>query len=417
MDRHADWAELFFDLVAVVGVAALGHVLIGEVGWAAVGLFAITFLAFWLCWVTFMLYGNSSSGGRRVVVRLLAGMFGLGVMAAAAPDATHTLLGHGHETAQVNAFALAYVITRIVGSKSWDDGRIVVDFPIVQRTVGVLPWLISLWVPEDAKVWLWVVGIAIDVIGIVFVSGQQMIEELSERLDRVRERVHRDPHADRRRAGGRRDGRDGRRSPERLEGLRITGVSLAPEHLTERLGLLVIIVLGEGVISAVRTSWDIEWELGLLGTALAVFLALASLFSLSLIFGHAGIPHLREGRLSQRLTLTLHLLVTATLTAISVTLGLVIADGGSELGEHRWLLAGGVACYFLIGFGASLASGGLPLLRAGIWVGTGVVVPLLVGLLGAELSATATLWILVVLLGGHVVAETLHTRRSAGGTA
>jgi low temperature requirement protein LtrA len=31
-ERHASWAELFFDLVAVAGVAALAHVLGPELG-------------------------------------------------------------------------------------------------------------------------------------------------------------------------------------------------------------------------------------------------------------------------------------------------------------------------------------------------------------------------------------------------
>lgn len=32
LERHASWAELFFDLVAVAGVAALAQVLVAEVG-------------------------------------------------------------------------------------------------------------------------------------------------------------------------------------------------------------------------------------------------------------------------------------------------------------------------------------------------------------------------------------------------
>jgi low temperature requirement protein LtrA len=80
-ERHASWAELFFDLVAVAGVAALAHVLGSELDAAALGLYALLFLAFWLSWTTFMLYSNVAADQTRVV-RLLIGMFGLGVMAA-----------------------------------------------------------------------------------------------------------------------------------------------------------------------------------------------------------------------------------------------------------------------------------------------------------------------------------------------
>jgi low temperature requirement protein LtrA len=58
IERHASWAELFFDLVAVAGVAALAHVLGSELDAAALGLYALLFLALWLSWTTFMLYGN-----------------------------------------------------------------------------------------------------------------------------------------------------------------------------------------------------------------------------------------------------------------------------------------------------------------------------------------------------------------------
>ncbi|HEY5356118.1 MAG TPA: low temperature requirement protein A [Streptosporangiaceae bacterium] len=94
IERHASWAELFFDLVAVAGVAALAHVLGSELDAAALGLYALLFLAFWLSWTTFMLYSNVAAGQTRVV-RLLIGMFGLGVMAASVPGVAHSVLGDG----------------------------------------------------------------------------------------------------------------------------------------------------------------------------------------------------------------------------------------------------------------------------------------------------------------------------------
>ena len=93
-ERHASWAELFFDLVAVAGVSALAQVLRSELDAAALGLYALLFLAFWLSWTTFMLYSNVAADQTRVV-RLLIGMFGLGVMAASVPGVAHTVLGAG----------------------------------------------------------------------------------------------------------------------------------------------------------------------------------------------------------------------------------------------------------------------------------------------------------------------------------
>jgi Bacterial low temperature requirement A protein (LtrA) len=62
IERHASWAELFFDLVVLAGVAALAHVLGLKLDAAALGLDALLFLAFWLSWTTFMLYGNVAAG-------------------------------------------------------------------------------------------------------------------------------------------------------------------------------------------------------------------------------------------------------------------------------------------------------------------------------------------------------------------
>src|SRR5438477_11587826 len=114
IERHASWAELFFDRVAVAGVAALAHVLRSQLDAAALGLYALLFLAFWLSWTTFMLYGNVAAGQTRVL-RLLIGMFGLGVMAASVPGVAHTVLGHGSDILPLNAFAIAYIATRVYG--------------------------------------------------------------------------------------------------------------------------------------------------------------------------------------------------------------------------------------------------------------------------------------------------------------
>src|SRR4051812_15397117 len=131
IERHASWAELFFDLVAVAGVAALAHVLASELDAAALGLYALLFLALWLSWTTFMLYSNVAAGRTRVL-RLMVGMFGLGVMAASVPGVAHTVLGHGGDVRALNAFAIAYIATRVYGSRSWQRGAVLLDFPVVQ---------------------------------------------------------------------------------------------------------------------------------------------------------------------------------------------------------------------------------------------------------------------------------------------
>jgi low temperature requirement protein LtrA len=57
-ERHASWLELFFDLVAVAGVAQLSHLLHGNASTRDAGLFVVCFLAFWTAWMCFTVYGN-----------------------------------------------------------------------------------------------------------------------------------------------------------------------------------------------------------------------------------------------------------------------------------------------------------------------------------------------------------------------
>lgn len=180
IERHASWAELFFDLVAVAGVSALAHVLGSGLGAAALGLYALLFLTFWLSWTTFMLYSNVAADQTRVL-RLLIGMFGLGVMAASVPGVAHTVLGHGDSVRPLNVFAVAYIATRIYGSQSWRRGEVLLDFPVARYTVGLLPWFASIWVDERWKLTLWAVGVGLDLLLVLVLSGNKILEQLQAR--------------------------------------------------------------------------------------------------------------------------------------------------------------------------------------------------------------------------------------------
>jgi low temperature requirement protein LtrA len=169
-ERHASWAELFFDLVAVAGVAALAHVLEVELDAAALGLYALLFLAFWLTWTTFMLYSNVAAGQTRVL-RLLVGMLGMGVMAASVPGIADTMLGGSGGDRPSTVFTIAYIATRIYGSQSWRRGQVLLDFPVVQYSGGLLPWLVSMWVGEPWKLALWALGVGLDLLLIWILSS------------------------------------------------------------------------------------------------------------------------------------------------------------------------------------------------------------------------------------------------------
>jgi low temperature requirement protein LtrA len=385
-ERHASWAELFFDLVAAAGVGALAKVLGSDIGAAGLGLYALLYLTFWLSWTSFMLYSNVAAGQTRVV-RLMIGMFGLGAMAASVPGVAHTVLGDSDDLSPLTGFAIAYMATRTYGAYSWRRGEVLVDFPVVQYSAGLLPWLASIWVDEQWKLTLWVAGVGLDMLLILVVSGYKILAQAQAKIA-ARATSPRGAWP-----GVRRDG----------EAPVIHGVPVDPAHLSERLGLFVIIVLGESVVQVVTAAAAAPYKLGLLPTAIASFVLLAGMFGLSVEFGYAGLPHLRTGRIPTRTALGLHCLVTGVVGTVGVALASVVKHGADSLPDQsRWLLCGAVAAYFTLGVIAGIAGHSSDLPRTVSRITTGIAVPLLLGLLAIHVSGRTLVVILAAVMLAHL---------------
>ena len=374
-------------------MATLAHVLGTAPDAAGLGLYTLLYLTFWLSWTTFMLYSNVAAGQTRVL-RLMIGMFGLGVMATFVPGVAQAVFGGGHDLRPPNVYAIAYVATRIYGSLSWRRGDVLLDFPVVQYSVGLLPWIVSIWVDEPWKPALWTVGVGIDLLLVLAASGSKILEQVQTKIS-----AQASPR--------RRTGRDGR--PERAAPI-IQGVSVDPGHLSERLGLFVIIVLGESVVQVVNAAADAQYGISLFVTGLGSFVLLAGTFGLSVVFGYAGLPHLRAGRISTRAALGLHCLVTGVIASVGVALSSVVKHGSDPLPEHgRWILCGAVAAYFALGVVTGIASHSSDLQRTTSRITTGIAVPLALGLFAADASGGA----LVVVLALVVLAHLWFERRLA----
>ena len=410
------------------------------------------FLAAWLAWTTFMLYGNVS-GSRTHVLRLLVGMFGLGVMAASVPGVAHAFLDSGeegaHTTTAVTVFAVAYIVTRVYGAQSWRRGEVLLDFPVAQHTFGVLPWIISLFTHPPVTVALWALGVALDLWLVLVVSGDDMLERYSSRIEQLNARQAKalERSADQ---GGRRGARARRGAASEEERMMTTPaggtgeaggmprgggfagrggrvrevlepvpVVTDPGHLAERLGLFVIIVLGEGVVQVVHAASEALPDAGLFVAGLASFVLLAGMFGLSVQYGFAGVPHLRDGAVVARVGLALHCVVTGVIATVSVGLASVVEHGNEPLDTGpRWLLCGAVAAYFLIAqLVVVVVLGRADALRT-LWISSGVVVPLLLGALGEVvlLPATVLTAVLALAVVGQVAVEArLASRRSTDG--
>lgn len=388
-ERHASWAELFFDLVVVAGVGTIAHVVHEDVTWRSVLVYVVLFLTFWISWTTFMLYGNAS-GERTRTRRLFVGMFALAVMAASIPGVAEVVIHDGGESGQTTVtrvFAIAYFAARLLGAGSWKRGDVVVDWPLAQRITGAIPFLVSIWIDKPWTFWLWVLGVGIDLMLLAFSSGDDMLEGAKQRVDAMT-----------------------RRDPDRMAGFAgISAVRFQQGHLAERLGLFVIIVLGEGIIQSVNAASEATWERGLLWTGVGSFALLVGMWGLSVLHGYAGVPHLAIAEVPRRLAFALHCGTTAAIAAVAATLGGVIAHGGQPLEDGpRWLLGGAISLYFALGLAASLIARGLHPRRTWIlifWSVTGIVVPLLIGAFGRELHGTAVVWYLAAVVGVHLRLE------------
>ena len=125
----------------------------------------------------------------------------------------------------------------------------------------------------------------------------------------------------------------------------LTEVDVDRAHLEERLGLFVIIVLGESVAALVLTAAQTEWTRDFVGTSIAGFLLLVLLWLLTFSYGFASAPGVRPGSMPPRFGLPLHLASTLGILLIGVGLGESVVVPEPLHGLMLWVLVCGVALH------------------------------------------------------------------------
>ncbi|MFJ8026770.1 low temperature requirement protein A [Streptomyces sp. NPDC096311] len=224
-------------------------------------------------------------------------------------------------------------------------------------------------------------------------------------LERVQQRAAEKQGRARGRSGA--GERDRRRSGRPL---RLTAAYSDPAHLGERLGLFVLIVLGEGVAQLVAASAGTEWDRELYGLALGSFLLLVLMWSLSLQYGYGGVPGLVPRAL--RTQTALHLLTTGALAGVAAGLGAAVEHRHDELPPSvRWLLCAGFAVYVLIGAGVSMAAHATNWTSALRSTVPALVLPLFIGVFGNELPSVWAVWLLIPSVAWP---QGWHTRQANG---
>jgi low temperature requirement protein LtrA len=321
--ERIEWLELFFDLVVVAAVAVLSEELREDPTWGGLGIFLVTYGAVWFAWVSVVMYADVAAELTRVRT-VIVSMLLLAVMAAAAP---------GHAGHHADAFAAAFLLVRLFAARgSLSTGRLMTSWPLLQFGSFVIPWVVSFWVPVPGKYVLWGAAMVLE-LGLVMVRGEAIaqhgVEEFHQRTERFAKSEE-----------GRREGRGGRRElPELHE------VGVDSEHLDERLGLFVIIVLGESVAALVLTASRSVWTRDFVATSLASFALLVLLWLLTFSYGFSSAPGVRLGELAPRFGLPLHLVSTLGILFIGVGLGEAVVAHEHLHGLLLWVTCGGLALH------------------------------------------------------------------------
>jgi low temperature requirement protein LtrA len=356
-ERRATWLELFVDLVFVAAIAEVASTLAADPTAAGFGRFLALFLPIGWAWSGFAFYATRFDTDD-LVYRLLTllGMFAVAALASTVPDALH-----GGQ----NAFAIAYVCVRLVLLGLYL--RVYLDLPIAKpiarwfllvfgSATGI--WLVSVAVPTPWKYVLWGTALLVEHIGPIRVW--------------------------------------------RLLG----SMPVDSRHLPERFGLLVLIVLGEGVIGVVLGTAHVSWTFHSGTVAFAGFVTGAAIWWL--YFDFLDVSGVINRNVLSGLTYTYaHYFVTAGIAALGVGVKLTIFSTlpGPSYDDIGWIAAAGTA----------LCMGGLVAIQLAVppmlldvdvllRLVTGGVALVLVGL-SSVLSPVLILWLLAAVLVAQVLAE------------
>ncbi len=318
--RHASWLELFFDLVFVVAVSQVAHLLGGDLTPAALAQFAALFTLVWWSWLGYTFYADFfESDDLFYRLTMFSGMFGMAALAVSAP---HALDGGAvpfvWSFLAVRAFLLLlYLRARV----QVPVARAFADRFLLASGAGATFWLSSLFVPDSLRPWLWAVGFVVEATSLWVRNGQ------------------------------------------------LRALPFDSEHIPERFGLFVILVLGEAVLAVTGGIAGEEWGVRAVLVGALCFGLAASLWWLYFDFTETG--GARGGwswRTQEYIYSHLPLALGLVLVGVGAEHAILEAEEATLPPEARLLLAGGSALALLAMTALRLSAGGAPP-AVGAWWG------------------------------------------------
>jgi low temperature requirement protein LtrA len=352
----------------VAAIAEVASTLSADPTAAGFGRYLALFLPISWAWSGFAFYATRFDTDD-LVYRLLTllGMFFVAALASTVPDALH-----GGQ----NAFVVAYVAVRLVLLTLY--ARVYRDLEVARPVAG---WLLLVF---SAAVGVWVVSLAVPTPWKYVLWGVALLLE--------------------------------HWAPVKVWQL-LRGMPVHPRHLPERFGLLVLIVLGEGVVGVVLGTAHVSWTVLSGVVAFGGFLTAAAIWWL--YFDFLEVTSITRNVRSGLTYVYAHYFVTAGIAALGVGVKLAIfsVEPGPRYDHIGWIAAAGTA---LCMFGLATIQFVTPptlfdadvLLRLVTAAVAGVLV-----VLSSVLSPVLIVWLLAAVLVGQVIAELEgHDGHSGGAT-
>lgn len=300
--KKVGWLELFYDLIFVAGIIQLGDFLSEETSFDGFGLFALHFAPLWIAWSGFTFFANRfnlDDAVHRLMV--FANMFAVGAMAIFSRAAMD-----GRPAGFALTYALSSAVLGLMYLRAWKQVPEARDYSVYWGGVFVgsgVAFGLSAAVPTPMGYGLWAVGVGLILVAPASAPARALTE----------------------------------RHP------------LDMEHLSERYGLLTIIVLGESFVKVLSY---------LTGTGLGEQLAyqVKGFFNLGITcslwwvyFDDIAGSEVKKGKGSWMAWLYGHLPLALGLTAVGVAVKKAIKIDLVAVPDEgvRWLLAGSLALVFL----------------------------------------------------------------------
>jgi low temperature requirement protein LtrA len=333
--KRVSWVELYFDLIFVFAVGQMTHIMTDDPHWSGFGVALGLFIQLWWTWIGFVVLYNRH-GEDRTSQRLL-------VLVGTLPCAVAAIETHSAAGGQPMAFVFALAGARLILALGFSfttgpSRRVAIGYGV--STAG---FVVSAFVPGPWRYLLW-----------TFI----LIQEAGLLLLRYGERGNGERARER---GGEHDGQRDSERPARRSRIESVQAMFKPPadpasrvdaaHLSERFGLMMMILLGEVVVAVAGSAAGVPvhgWRywLGLLaGLVFAaalwwIYFTAAAPISEYVLRAAGGNPAMAYGLYAGG-----HLGPAFSLLTMAAGVSLVLS--GSAHAAAAWFITGGLASYLL----------------------------------------------------------------------